>query len=476
MRLIRLTTKDLTGYVDADFNEDIILEPKSKIALHSLTSQFNRFELNINAQNDKITFSVDGDGAIKILSLPNGIWNNASMLDFFTLATQAFNQTMEYTTNQLGRQWYVGTAEDRFTFQCMPGTVFNPAQSTNPTYAKFIRTQNVTNAGTGSPFIWRRTTSGGTSGTNDAFVYYKSTQCKGSASFRSKLISDPAPDTEGFVLAYSLSSVSEQTTVIDESSIAFGIRYVDLGQPYKKIINGVETATTTTPLMNDILAIDTYQNLLRLRVYRSDSPNPITLHSVKYDHITNYFPIAIFVGTTRIGGIQFSSDYFYNVKNPPTEVDSTYSLDVIPTFSSKVITDNFLEFDDPLLAQELGFKQYRYPLTGYNREVNVIYTGENGFKLRDFSESYIIEMLNLNIDSYDSMTKQHKNFLAVVPSVSQVREQVVYMAPNLIWLDINNAFPLIMRQFKARVLKEDLTAINTYGLTQITIIIKGPNE
>jgi hypothetical protein len=33
-----------------------------------------------------------------------------------------------------------------------------------------------------------------------------------------------------------------------------------------------------------------------------------------------------------------------------------------------------------------------------------------------------------------------------------------------------------MRQFKARVLKEDLTAINTYGLTQITIIIKGPNE
>jgi hypothetical protein len=229
--------------------------------------------------------------------------------------------------------------------------------------------------------------------------------------------------------------------------------------------------------MNDILAIDTYQNSLRLRVYRSDTEeSPITLYSVKYDHITNYFPIAIFVGTTTIGGLLFSSDYFYNRENPPSEVDSSYSLDTIPSFVNKVITDNFLEFDDPLLAQELGFKQYRYPLIGYNREVDVIYTGENGFKLRDFSESYIIEMLNLNIDSYDSMTKQHKNFLAVVPSVSQVREQVVYMAPNLIWLDINNAFPLIMRQFKARVLKEDLTAINTYGLTQITIIIKGPNE
>jgi hypothetical protein len=228
--------------------------------------------------------------------------------------------------------------------------------------------------------------------------------------------------------------------------------------------------------MGDVLAIDTYQGLLRLNVYRSDLSNPITLFSTSYDHITNFFPIAIFVGTTIIQGVQFSSDYFYNIKNPPSELDNNYELDSIPSFSSKVLTDNFLEFDDPLLAQELGFKQYRYPTVGYNREVNVIYTGENGFKLRDFSESYIIEMLNLNIDSYDSLTKQHRNFLAVIPQVSQVREQVVYVAPNLIFLDINNAFPLIMRQFKARVLKEDLTPIDTYGLSQITILVKNLTE
>ena len=473
MRLIRLTTKDLTGYFDCDFNQDVILEPGAKIALHSFTSQFNRFELNINAQNDKITFSVDGDGAIKIVSLPNGTWNNSSMLDFFTLATQIFNRTMEYTTNQLGRQWYVGTAEDRFTFQCMPGTVFSAVSSSADTL-KFKRKQNVGNFVISSKLVSKR--NGGTAGTNDAFVYFKSTQCKGSASFRSKLNSDPTAGTEGYVLAYSLSSVAEETTLIEEASIAYGIRYVDLGQPYKKIINGVETATTTTPLMGDVLAIDTYQGLLRLNVYRSDLSNPITLFSTSYDHITNFFPIAIFVGTTIIQAVQFSSDYFYNIKNPPSELDNTYELDSIPSFSSKVLTDNFLEFDDPLLAQELGFKQYRYPTVGYNREVNVIYTGENGFKLRDFSESYIIEMLNLNIDSYDSLTKQHRNFLAVIPQVSQVREQVVYVAPNLIFLDINNAFPLIMRQFKARVLKEDLTPIDTYGLSQITILVKNLTE
>lgn len=472
MRLIRLTTKDLTGFFDCDFNEDVIVEPKSKIALHSFTSQFNRFELVINAQNDKITFSVDGDGAIKTISLPNGAWNNSNIQLFQTLATQIFNRSMEYTTNQLGRQWYVGTEAERFTLQCMSGTIFNPA---NSAYNKFTRKQNVTNAGTGSPFIWKRTTGSG-SGSNNAFVYYKSTQCKGSASFRSKLINDPTSGTEGFLLSYSASTVSEETTTIDQSSIAYGIRYVDTAQPYKIIINGVETATTTTPAINDILSIDTYGGNLYLNVYRNPSTNPITLHTSDYDHITNYFPIAIFVGTTTIGGIQFSSDYFYNNANPPNEVDTTYTDLTIPTFSSKVITENFLEFDDPLLSQELGYRQYRYPLAGYNKEVNATYTGENGFKLRDFSESYIVEMLNLNIDSYDAQSKQHRNFLAVIPQVSQVREQVVYNSPNFIWLDINNAFPIIMRQFKARILKEDLTSINTYGLSQIVVLIKGPSE
>jgi hypothetical protein len=473
MRLIRLTTKDLTGYVDADFNQDVIIEPNSKIALHSLTSQFNRFELIINAQNDKIKFSVDGDGAIRFISLPNGIWNNATMANFFTLATVIFNKTMEYTKRQLGRQWYIGTAENRFTFQCMAGTIIAPPITST---MKFVKTVNVspnTDYGVGA---YQR--SGGTTSQHDAFMYLTSTQCKGSASFRAKYKEDIDPELSGFILAYRTEPVSAQTTLIEQSTITYGIRLVDPTQPYKIILNGLETAITgVLPVVNDTLAIDTYGGNIYLRIYREAGNVVNLLYTGTYDHITNYFPVAVFVGETVMNTIRFTSDYFYNNTNPPGEVDNTLEANNnLPTLSLVPATQNFLEFDDPLLAQELGFKQYRYPLTGYNTEVNSIYTGENGFKLRDFSESYIIEMLNLNIDSYDSQSKQHRNFLAVVPQVSQVREEVVYIAPNLIFLDINNAFPLIMRQFKARVLKEDLSAINTYGLTQITILIKGPNE
>jgi hypothetical protein len=473
MRLIRLTSKNLTGYFDCDFNQDVILEPNSKIALHSFTSQFNRFEIIITAQNDSILFAVDGPDSMRTISLPNGIWNNANINDFFTLATQIFNRTMENTTNELGRQWFVGTSENRFTFQCMKGTIFSPSYYNNPKFSNFIRLQNAQAVGT--PNVWKR--NGGTVGSNDSFVYYKSTQCKGSSSFRSKIMADPNPVTAGYILAYSSTSIPQQTTVIDPSTIAYGIRYVDTGQPYKIIINGVETATTTTAVLNDAISIDTYGGYLFLHVYRVGLTNPITLHSNAYDHYTNYFPVSVFVGTTQVGGILFTSDYFYNRDNPPTEdIDIMNDIIYMPPLSSKTTTNNFLQFDDVLLSQELGYRNFRYPSVGYKTEVNSIYTGENAFKLRDFSESYIIEMLNLNIDSYDSLTKQHKNFLAVIPQVAQVREQVVYVAPNLIWLDINNAFPLVMRQFKARVLKEDLSPIESYGLSQITVIVKNLEE
>ena len=473
MRLIRLTTKELQGIFDCTFNSDIVIQPNSKIALHSFTTQLNRFELDINSQNDKITFTVDGEDSIKTISLPNGIWNSGSIETFFTLATQIFNKEMEYTTNQIGRQWYVGCRENRFTFQCMAGSIINPASSK---YTKFKRLQNTTNAGTGSPFIWRRS-SGGTVGQNDSFIYFKTTQCKGAGSYRAKLLSDPNPATAGFILAYTSSPVSEETTVIDPSIITYGIRYVDTTQVYKYYVNGAEASSGITPAYNDILTIDTYQGHIYLNIYRSDGTNNIfNLYTGDYDHITNYFPLSIFPGTTRVGGIIFTTDYYYNQSNPPSETDDLHVGSALPPISNNTLTNNFLEFDDILLAQDLGYTQFRYPLIGYNLEVNSTYTGYYGFKLRDYTESYIIEMLNMNIDSYDSLTAQRRNFLSVIPQFSTVREQVVYTAPVLIWLDLNISSPLLMRQFRARILKEDLTQVDTFGQSQMTILIKGPNE
>jgi hypothetical protein len=58
MKLIRLTTTDDLGVFSNTFNEDIIIEPNSRIALHSLTTQVNTENIVIDAQNDDIVYGI----------------------------------------------------------------------------------------------------------------------------------------------------------------------------------------------------------------------------------------------------------------------------------------------------------------------------------------------------------------------------------------------------------------------------------
>jgi hypothetical protein len=380
---------------------------------------------------------------------------------------------MDYTKNQLSRQWFAGMLEGRVMFQCMAGTIISPPVTNTMSFVKLVNVAQNTDFGVGA---YQR--NGGTSSQQDAFMYFNATQCKGSGSFRAKYFADIEPTNSGFQLIYALEPPTATTTLISPADVSYGIRLVDPSQPYRITINGLETPTAILPIIGDTLAIDTFGGKLYLRVYRFAGNVVETLHIANYDHTTNYFPIALFVGDTVMNTIRFTSDYFYNNNNPVSAVDNTLEANNnLPTLTRTPPTLNFLQFNDVNLSLEFGYKQPRYPETGFSPpEINAVYLAENGFQLRDFSESYIIEMLNLSIDSYDALTAQRRNFLSIIPQLSTVREQVVYVAPNLVFLDLNNNSPILMRQFKSRILREDLTPINTFGLSTMTILIKGKDE
>ena len=199
MRLIRLTTKQLQGIFDCNFNSDIVIQPNSKIALHSFTSQFNRLEITINSQNDTIQYSVDGAGNIKYITLPHGTWNNSNIEQLFSAVTQNLNLSMNYTKNQLGRQWFAGMLEGRVMFQCMAGTIISPPYTPAMQFAKLVNVAQNTVYG---PGVYQR--NGGTTSQQDAFMYFNATQCKGSGSFRARYFDDIEPTNSGFQLVYAL--------------------------------------------------------------------------------------------------------------------------------------------------------------------------------------------------------------------------------------------------------------------------------
>ncbi len=74
------------------------------------------------------------------------------------------------------------------------------------------------------------------------------------------------------------------------------------------------------------------------------------------------------------------------------------------------------------------------------------------------SDSYLIELLNLPLDSYDSLTNGRKNILASIPISERILTNtgIIQYEPNtLFFIDLKNDFPLTLRNIRARIVTDD---------------------
>lgn len=478
MRLVRITTENENCFFESTFNSDLIINPYSKIALSSFTTQLNNLEMVIDSQNNEISYSVDGLNKVKTLTLPNGVYTPSDVGNFWLSVTKLFNESMEYTRNQINRQWRCSMVGGRSSFEFKYGTIIKPLSATS---TNLFTTKNVVNYTTGGLLVRSPTIA---PVGNDAYLYMKSPNNKGASSLRAKLYADNVVGTaSGFVLGYTLANPKISTQIINPQDYIYGIRYVDLTQPYKYIINGVDYTLPiqpeTMPQPGDTMEISIFNGSIYFTIYR-DATNDFTiLHTYTgYNHQTDLFPLCLFVGVdTIINNIQFTSDPFYNIVNTHTTepiLNTNNNIVVIPT--KEPPTQCMLQFNNPDLAQILGFNNTRYPLSGFESKSQNNYLAENPFELRDFSESYLIELLNIKLNSMDGLVHGEKSILYVIPQLSTIKEHVIFEAPQLIFLNINNTYPLNLREIKCRVLKDTLSQIKCYGLSTIVLIIKDKDE
>lgn len=507
MKLIRLTTTDENALFSNTFNEDIIIEPNSKIALHSLTTQIETEQIITNAQNDDIEYGIAG--STRTIHLAHNTYDKTNIDDFFNDFTYKLNSSLQFNESEIGRQYGVSTAENKLIVQLQTGAILNPNENfADEDFQKYLGTANVelikpSTPANATPLLHRN---GGTDLSMDSFLYLKSTICKGVSVFRARIFkNDPIPSPPpvpavaqgGFVIGYYSEPLTENT-VIDPSKIVFGIRFVDITQVYKIYKNGVETASTISPIvattpttsgvnksLNDYLSIESSENRIRATVYNSTSGsgrgNGLLIEEQSYDHITELYPFCSFVSSkTYISDIQFVSDPFYNDDNNTKlntfsiETIDDETIQAIPALKTNKVVEVFLQFNDIDLARLLGFRQQRIPQAGtFKTSPQGIaeFKAYKNLSFRDIADTYLVEMLNLNINSYDSIKQQHMNLLAVIPQFDAVRERLVYNAVYPVFLSLNNPYRLNLRELRARILKEDLSPISTIGYSQITILI-----
>ena len=479
MRLIRITTENNNGFFESVFNSDLIIKPFSKVALMSFTTQLDNLNMIIDAQNNEVSYSVDGEANIKTITLPNGVYTSSSVENFWITATQLFNKSMAYTKNQINRQWFAGIENGRATFKLLTGTRVAP---TNPVSSGLYVTKNLVSGGAGQGKL-RKSDASGDIG-NNAYLYIKSPNNKGASSLRATFNEETSPTYSGFVLGYTAENPVSETEDINPADYLYGIRYTEFTYPnpvpYKYILNGVETVVAGVfPEEGDILSIDTFGGNIYLRIYRSTTNVVINLYTGSYNHQTNLFPLLLFVGVgTIINAIQFTSDPYYNITNThgQGEIILSANANYVPIPISKNPTQCFIQFNNPDLASILGYNRSRYPDSGYKPIAEPDWIADKPFSLRDYSESYVIELLNIKLNSMDSLSKGERSILYIIPQLSAIKEHVVFQAPQLVFLNINNTYDLNLREIKARVLKDDLSQIRCYGLSEIVMIIKEKDE
>lgn len=474
MRLLRLTTESEECLFESEFNSNLIIKPFSQIALCSFTTQLDNTNLTIDSQNNEISFTINGDQNYKRVTLPNGVYTVASIDNFWRTTTQLFNQRMTFVSRELNRQWFCGISGNKAIFECRYGSLVAPKNTlTGTLYDSAGLT--IMNAQSGA---FKRTTAG--TG-NDSYLYIKSPVNKGSGLLRSRLFADDSASTNtGFILGYSASNppASTDPTPFNPSNIIYGIKHTKVGVNYSIIKNGVETQTTFPAVLNDIIEIQTVGGSVNFILYRALTPfATIALDSASYNHLDDIFPIAMFIGSdTQFSNIQFTTDPFYDkIAYPSPDLEAGNPNVIIPA-TVGTQTNCYLQFNNPDLGRLLGFRNSRYPIAGFVFTGTPIFRGEEPFALRDISEAYIVELLNIKLDSMDSKSKSPKSFLYVIPQLSPVKEHVIFQAPQLIFLNINNTYEINLREVKARVINQDLSRITCFGLSELVVIIKEPGE
>ena len=94
--------------------------------------------------------------------------------------------------------------------------------------------------------------------------------------------------------------------------------------------------------------------------------------------------------------------------------------------------------------------------------------------------NFKIEMLNLQLESFDSQKEGRMNILATVPVEREFKDQQLsilnFEPTNMFYLSIRNKTTLSLRNIKARIIDANNNPINLIGFSSINLLIKSNDE
>ena len=522
MKLIRLSTFDINCQFDSYFTEDIKIKANSQIALKNISIGTQVNTIVISGANDNITYNIRASAAgsvDKVITIPHGEYTINNFKDFLRLITQQLNRSLGSEGKEKGFQWFVGTdIQGRIEFRGLQADFVNHTAEL---------TQNIPIKQLNPPIVAQRVltfiqSNGGvyTVGNNKQIdnslicsTYMNQPICRGSGIFQCQIYKANdvagADDFNGFIFGLTTVNPSSYITtramtpsdfnyaieIQRQSTAATGAK----DQPYRYWVNGVSTTSTTNveyfsegnannPYLNFTIA----DGKLQFNVYQNTTVTKTTLHEIQFNNEDTLFGFFIIRGagagiTHRLNKIIYTSDPF---EDPSVLSQNTVDEDISngltvpqpPTGQGlRTPSSGYIQFNGASLATFLGFDNLRNPLANFQIGRNFTFTADNSFVFSEKADAFIVELLNIQLTSYDDYDPENtrkggrKSILAVVPE-SDNNKTILYEPNTLDFIDIDNTSDLNIRNFKLKVSKNDYSDLSCSGLSTVTLLIKDKGE
>ena len=241
----------------------------------------------------------------------------------------------------------------------------------------------------------------------------------------------------------------------------------------------IENANTTFN-NNDILRIESSEGQIKFMIYNDSNPNGVLLggsNPITYPSDNPLYPIIGFYQMANTGIKNISITAKFDSTSDSIESSPVYTSDLNLINQDINKYDKFIKFENIDLSLKLGFLTQN--LEANISELNFKAVSSISFFNKD--NSFIVMLDNIQLNSYDDFDKNNlqkggrKNILSVI--ADEVPEKMMVYEPRTqYFIDINNPEPLILRNFKMRVLKNNFDKVEAINLSTLTILIKSPNE
>lgn len=492
MRILRLSTEDNEGIFDNNFQSDIIVKPYSKIALANIAFEIQEEEVIIESGNDTIQYLVTGTepASLKTITLDHGTYNKSNINTLLNEIKKKMNNSLTTNGKEIGMEWNVElNKSNKVEFEFRIGKLQD--------YPDDFNLFDVERLASG---IYRRITTGGVS--SDVYrMYLDKYLSRGCGVFRCRLnnlTAGAGTDDENGII-FGLTTSNPDTLLnkqIVESDIKIGIKATKLTNSYAYNTDGGSfSASTVNPNIvgtgsssNDTLQVAIEGDKLVARIFQNGgSATGEKLVEVAYDNEADVlYPFITFRGgkdqvsvrNVRLTESQFQPSPYklYHLDTLDHDLDAEHLGADAPQPPPTATGNTLLRFEGDSLADFLGYNNLRNPRVGYIvSNYHHSFIGDNTVDLPTANELFIIELLNIKLNSYDGLSEERRSIIATIPKKNE-NTIVQYEPYQKVFIDIGNHDALTIRNLQAVIRQNDLAFQPTKGLSSMTLLIKDSDE